>query len=87
MESLITLNVFGREIKITPRSCVVTIEKLTDSDRWGNKNDSVKLVCVGQSRSVCEVPIHTVKDFGKTPDDFIRRFNELNYKANKKDSK
>lgn len=73
MDGKIKLDIFGKVININPENYIVTLEKLSD--------DCVSIIHTGQGRNIKTTPIFTVKDYGKTADEFIKEFDTQNYHA------
>jgi hypothetical protein len=73
MDGKIKLDIFGKVININPESYIVTLEKISD--------DCVSMIYTGQGGNIKSTPIFTVKDYGKTADEFIKEFDKQNFHA------
>lgn len=70
-----TLNIFGLPINIQPDGYIVTVRK--------HDEEVATLTSTNQYGQITQKAIFTVRDFGKTADEFINEFNIQNYHATK----
>ena len=67
------LNIFGKEIIIHPTGQITRMTKHSD--------DVVNVSCENQGKQIYTYPINTIRDYGKSADEFITEFESINWNA------